>query len=60
MKEELGLDHFEGRSWTGWHHHVTMVMLAHLFLPKFVTNLIISGFFGSSIKLSRAVSSALF
>jgi SRSO17 transposase len=32
MKEELGLDHFEGRSWTGWHHHVTMVMLAHLFL----------------------------
>jgi SRSO17 transposase len=32
MKEELGLDHFEGRSWTGWHHHATMVMLAHLFL----------------------------
>jgi SRSO17 transposase len=32
LKEELGLDHFEGRSWTGWHHHVTMVMLAHLFL----------------------------
>lgn len=32
MKEELGLDHFEGRSWTGWHHHVSMVMLAHLFL----------------------------
>jgi SRSO17 transposase len=31
-KEELGLDHFEGRSWTGWHHHVTLVMLAHLFL----------------------------
>ena len=31
-KEELGLDHFEGRSWSGWHHHVTMVMLAHLFL----------------------------
>ncbi len=33
-KEELGLDHFEGRSWTGWHHHVTMVMLAHLFLRR--------------------------
>jgi SRSO17 transposase len=32
MKEELGLDHFEGRSWAGWHHHVTLVMLAHLFL----------------------------
>jgi SRSO17 transposase len=34
LKEELGLDHFEGRSWSGWHHHVTMVMLAHLFLRR--------------------------
>lgn len=32
MKEELGLDHYEGRSWQGWHHHVTMVMLAFAFL----------------------------
>jgi SRSO17 transposase len=32
LKEELGLDHYEGRSWNGWHHHVTMVMLAHSFL----------------------------
>jgi SRSO17 transposase len=32
LKEELGLDHFEGRTWTGWHHHVTLVMLAHAFL----------------------------
>lgn len=31
-KEELGLAHFEGRSWTGWPHHVTLVMLAHAFL----------------------------
>jgi SRSO17 transposase len=28
----LGLDHYEGRNWTGWHHHVTLVMLAHAFL----------------------------
>ena len=28
----LGLDHFEGRSWTGWHHHATLVTTAHLFL----------------------------
>jgi SRSO17 transposase len=34
LKEEVGLDHFEGRSWSGWHHHVTMVMLAHLFLRR--------------------------
>jgi SRSO17 transposase len=32
LKEELGLDNFEGRSWRGWHHHATMVMLAHAFL----------------------------
>jgi SRSO17 transposase len=32
MKEELGLDHFEGRSWRGWHHHVTMVGMAQGFL----------------------------
>jgi SRSO17 transposase len=34
MKEELGLDHFEGRSWNGWHHHVTLVMLAYGFLQR--------------------------
>jgi SRSO17 transposase len=32
LKEELGLDHYEGRSWNGWHHHVTLVMLAYSFL----------------------------
>jgi SRSO17 transposase len=32
MKEELGLDHFEGRSWRGFHHHATMVLLAYGFL----------------------------
>jgi SRSO17 transposase len=34
MKEELGLDHFEGRSWLGWHHHVTLVMVAYAFLMQ--------------------------
>ena len=33
-KEELGLDHFEGRGHLGWHHHVTLVCLAHLFLQS--------------------------
>src|SRR5437764_404006 len=32
MKEELGLDHFERRSWRGFHHHVCLVMLAYGFL----------------------------
>ena len=32
LKEELGLDHFEGRSWAGWHRHVTLTMMAFHFL----------------------------
>jgi SRSO17 transposase len=32
MKGEVGLDHFEGRSWQGWHHHATLVTLAYAFL----------------------------
>lgn len=32
LKTGLGLDHFEGRSWIGWHHHATLVSAAHLFL----------------------------
>jgi SRSO17 transposase len=32
MKEELGLDHFEGRSWQGFHRHGVLVMLAYGFL----------------------------
>jgi SRSO17 transposase len=32
MKEELGLDHFEGRSWHGLHHHTLLTMMAFLFL----------------------------
>jgi SRSO17 transposase len=32
LKDEVGLDHFEGRSWRGWHHHVTLVSLAYAFL----------------------------
>jgi SRSO17 transposase len=32
MKEELGLDHYEGRFWHGFHHHACLVMLAYGFL----------------------------
>lgn len=28
----LGLDQFEGRSWKGWHHHVTIVPLTYVFI----------------------------
>jgi SRSO17 transposase len=32
LKGELGLDHYEGRSWLGWYHHTALVTTAHAFL----------------------------
>lgn len=32
LKDHLGLDHFEGRSWRGWHHHTASVIAAYTFL----------------------------
>jgi SRSO17 transposase len=34
LKTGLGLDHFEGRSWIGWHRHVTLAAAAQLFLTQ--------------------------
>jgi len=33
-KGDLGMDHYETRTWRGWHHHQTLVMLAHHFLVR--------------------------
>jgi SRSO17 transposase len=33
-KSELGLDHYEHRSWPAWHRHMRMVFLAQLFLQR--------------------------
>lgn len=32
LKEELGLDHFEGRSFIGWHHHISVVLCCYAFV----------------------------
>jgi SRSO17 transposase len=32
LKGEIGLDHFEGRNWRGFHHHATLCAVAHGFL----------------------------
>jgi SRSO17 transposase len=34
LKEELGLDHFEGRSWRGLHHHALLTMISFAFLQQ--------------------------
>ncbi len=34
LKEELGLDHFEGRSWIGLHRHALLTMIAYAFLQS--------------------------
>ena len=31
-KDELGMDHYEVRSWAGWHHHMAQTFMAHLFV----------------------------
>jgi SRSO17 transposase len=31
-KDDIGMDHYEVRSWLGWQHHMTMSFLAHWFL----------------------------
>jgi SRSO17 transposase len=32
LKTGLGLAHFEGRTFAGWHHHITLVTTAYLFI----------------------------
>lgn len=34
MRADFGLDHFEGRTWHGWHHHVVLVFAAYDFLAE--------------------------
>ena len=34
LKTELGLDHFEGRTYPGWHHHVAVSAVAYAFLQR--------------------------
>jgi SRSO17 transposase len=33
-KGEAGMDQYETRTWAGWHHHMTLAILAHLFLVR--------------------------
>jgi SRSO17 transposase len=54
-KGEVGLDQYEVRSWTGWHRHVTLAMLAHAYLA--VVRWAVSG--GTGVRRAAGGSSAL-
>jgi hypothetical protein len=32
LKSDLGLDHFEGRTWPGWQHHAVLTAVAHAYI----------------------------
>jgi hypothetical protein len=34
LKSELGLDHFEGRTYPGWQHHVVLTAVAHAYIQR--------------------------
>jgi len=51
-KSELGMDHYEVRGWVGWHHHLTMTLLAHHFLVRLRLRL------GKKISRSHRAASA--
>ncbi len=37
-KGEVGLDHYEVRSWHGWYRHITLAMIAHAYLTALCTH----------------------
>jgi hypothetical protein len=45
-KGQCGLADYQVQGWLAWHHHVTMVMLAMLFIAGVVQNLPFSGYTG--------------
>jgi SRSO17 transposase len=49
-KGEVGLDQYEVRSWTGWHRHITLAMLAHAYLA------VLRGAAGGEKKRARSQS----
>jgi SRSO17 transposase len=43
LKDELGLDHFEGRGWRGFHHHASLCIAAYAFLAAGRSRCVLNG-----------------
>lgn len=56
MKQKLGLDAYEGRSWGGFHHHFAMVALVHAFVSLYREAFSPSGH-GGALELGRLLPS---
>nr|WP_255639573.1 transposase [Deinococcus betulae] len=52
LKQEVGLDHFEGRSWQGLHHHAVLCLVALLFL-QWLRLSQLDGFIGETVPAIR-------
>ena len=59
LKQEVGLSHFEGRSWQGLNHHATLCLVALLFL-QWLRLAQLDGFFGESVpEIRREIAGEL-
>jgi len=55
LKDELGLDHYEGRGWRGFHHHATICIAAYGFLVM-EKSAAIAGDFSPSMRIRKALT----
>jgi SRSO17 transposase len=55
LKDELGLDHYEGRGWRGFHHHATLCIAAYGFLIKEKSAALV-GDFSPSTRIRQALT----
>lgn len=58
LKDELGLDHYEGRGWRGFHHHATICIAAYGFLIM-EKSAALAGDFSPSMRIRRALTSRI-
>ena len=58
LKQELGLGHYEGRGWRGFHHHATLCIAAYGFLVQERAALPPSGPDSPALVTPRALSQA--